>query len=231
MSTRAALQPGRRAGALYFPLITLLFVVLSFVAFADNLFTDIHQPSNSDPQMVIHGLFAAVWVILLSAQSWLAYSGKIDLHRRIGPWGFAAAAGMALTTLYLFASKFRGWAAMTPEVLANRLLLPVFVVCAVWAFAGRRRPDWHKRLLLVGTFALAEPVLARVYDPLFGPFLPVSIDPVLDERLFLSFLFGSWLALLASLWCYDRRVIGRFHPVTLGGSAAIVVANAVAYLS
>lgn len=230
MATIAMQRAARRPGALYFPIVTTLLLFLSVLAFADNLFTDVHQPSNSDPQMVVHGLFAAAWVSLFAAQAWLIYLGRIDVHRRLGNWVLIAGAGLVLSTLYLFVSKFHGWAAMEPEVLANRLLLPVFVVCAVLAYTRRSRPDWHKRLLLIGTMALLEPVLARIYDPLFGPLLPAKMSEPLDTFLFLSFLFTSWLGLIGSLWLYDRLVIGRVHRVTIVGSGAIVAINALVYL-
>lgn len=230
MATFAAPRVGRRPGALYFPVVTTLLLGLSLLAFADNLFTDVHQPSNSDPQMIVHGLFGAAWVSLFAAQAWLIYFGRIAAHRRFGRWVFAVAAGLVLTTLYLFVTKFHGWAAMEPEVLANRLLLPVFAICAALAYARRNRVDWHKRLLLIGTMALLEPVLARIYDPLIGPFLPAVMSKTLDTLLFLGFLFGSWLALIGSLWLYDRLVLGRIHRVTMVGSAAIVAINAMVYL-
>lgn len=221
----------RRPAALYFPMITGLLLLLSLIAFSDNLFTNVGQPSNSDPQMVIHGLFAAAWVALFAAQAWLINLRRISAHRRVGRIGFVAGVGMALSTVYLFYSKFRGFAAMDGEVLANRLLLPVFVVCFVLAWRRRNRADWHKRLLLVGTMALLEPVLARIYDPLFGWLLPVRMDPALDMALFLTYLFGTWAVLLGSLWLYDRAVLGRIHPVTWSASGAIVALNAAAHLA
>ena len=230
MATVAMSRAIRRPGALYFPVVTTLLLGLSLLAFADNLFTDVHQPSNSDPQMVVHGLFGAAWVGLFAIQAWLIYFGRIALHRQLGQWVFLVGAGLVLSTLYLFVSKFHGWAAMEPEVLANRLLLPVFVVCAGLAYTRRNRRDWHKRLLLIGTMALLEPVLARIYDPLTGPFLPAKMSETLDTLLYLSYLSSSWLALIGSLWLYDRVTLGRIHRVTLVGSGAIVAINVLVYL-
>ena len=231
MATIAAKSIARRPGALYFPLVTSLMVALSVLAFSDNLFTDIGQPSNSDPKMIVHSIFAAAWVIGFAAQSWLIYLGRIAAHRRLGQWIFAVAAGMVVTTVNLFVAKFRGFAAMDAEVLANRLLMLVFIACAILAYRRRSRPDWHKRLLLIGTMALLEPVLARVYDPIFGPFLPAVMSEQLDTGLFLAFLFSAWLALLGSLWIYDRRVMGKVHPVTLAGSLAIIAINLAVHLA
>ena len=230
MLPAAPLQIDRRPAALYFPVVTSLLLLLSLIAFSDNLFTDPGQPSNSDPKMVVHGLFAAAWVGLFALQAWLINLRRISAHRRIGRIGFIVGTGMALSTIYLFYARFRGFAAMSPEVMANRLLLPVFAVCFVLAWQRRNRPDWHKRLLLVGSMALLEPVLARVYDPVLGWMLPPKLDPVLDMALFLSYLFGVWAALLGSLWFYDRAVLGRIHPVTWSASGAIASLNGLAYL-
>jgi hypothetical protein len=207
-----------------------LLLILSLVAFSDNLFTDVHQPSNSDPQMIVHGLFAAAWVAVFATQAWLVYLGRTGWHRHLGQYAFVAGAGMVLTTAYLFYSRFHGFAAMEAEVIANRLLLPVFIVCAVLAWRNRQRPEWHKRLLLVGTMALLEPVLARTYDPFFAWLIPADIDKTLDEALFLTYLFVSWAALMASLWIYDRAATGTVHRVTKWGSGAIAAMNAAAYV-
>lgn len=220
----------RRSTPIYFPVITTLILVLSIGAFSDNLFTDVGQPSNRDPKMVVHGVFGLAWAALFATQAWLVNVRRVSLHRRLGQAGFVVAIGLAATTLYLFYDKFRGWAAMSPEVLANRLLLPVFVVCVALAYVRRTRPDWHKRLLLVGTMALLEPVLARLYDPLFGWAIPAGIDRALDQALFLTYLFSAWAVIVGSLWLHDRAVMRRVHPVTLGGAGAILLINCIAYL-
>lgn len=227
-----AMQPRtvRRPGALYFPIITTLLASLSFMAFSDNLITDVHQKSNSDPALVVHGLLAGAWVILFAMQAWLIYFGRIATHRQLGQWAFLAAGGVIVTTLYLFVRKFNGWAEMEPEVLANRLLMPIFIICTALAYARRTRPDWHKRLLLIGTLALLEPTTARIYDPTFGMLVPLGISKTLDDALFLTYLFGTWTLLVGSLWLYDRFTLRRMHPVTLVGSGAIAIANVVAYL-
>lgn len=52
----------------YFPVLGVFLLALSLVAFSDNLFTDIGQPSNREPRFLIHGFFALVWFTLLAAQ-------------------------------------------------------------------------------------------------------------------------------------------------------------------
>lgn len=209
--------PWRRS---YFPVVTTVLLVLSVIAFSDNLITDVGQPSNSDPKMVIHGLFALAWMILLALQAWLARARRTPVHRRIGPWAFAVAAGLALSTLYVFYAGFNGFAAMSPEVLTNRLLLPVFAGFTLLAWVHRKQPERHKRFLLLGTLALFSPIVSRAFGRFFWPIYP---DPNAAEAdlAFAAFFFGTWGLLLASLWAYDLLTTRRVHPATVVGTVII----------
>ena len=198
----------------HFPVGCGLLLLLSLIAFWDNLVSDVTQPSNSNPAMIIHGLFLLAWMILLFAQSLLPRVGRTDLHRRFGPYVFLVAVGVVVSTVWLFAAVWRGWAAMSTEVVANRILLPSYAACMIAAYRTRRRADWHKRLVYCGTLLLSEPVLARTFDPLAAPFLP-TMAPGEDMPIFLSYLFGIWAAFFLALAIYDLLSRHRVHPVTL----------------
>jgi hypothetical protein len=207
----------------HFAIGSALLLFLSLVAFGDNLVTDVGQPSNADLKMVVHGLFLLAWVSVLAAQSSLPALGKMAWHRQLGTFGFYIAAGVALSTLWLFLAVWRGWDALRPEVLANRVFLGFYVVWMIGAWQTRSRPDWHKRFIYLGTLFLLEPVLGRAYDPLVAPFLPVY-PPGEDEHLFLTYLIGSWLAFYAGVLIYDWLKTGRFHRLTiisLGANIAV----------
>lgn len=210
-----------RRRSLYFPVVTTLILAMSLLAFSDNLVTDIGQPSNSDPKMVVHGLFALAWVVLFAVQAWLVFFGRTASHRRVGPWGFVAGAGLLTTTAFVFYTSFRGIPAMTSEVVANRLLLPVFAVSTYLAWRNRQRPERHKRYLIIGTFALLSPIIVRDFGPLFIFYYP---DPGAKEAdfAFFTFFLGTWSALIASLWVHDWLILRRVHAITIIGSALIV---------
>lgn len=213
----------------YFAILSLLLVALSLVAFADNLFTDVGQPSNSDPKMVVHGLFTGAWVIVLFAQAALVSARNVALHRRLGWWGAAIAAGMALSTIYLFVAVWKGWAAMDAEIKANRLLMAGFVPAVALGLWHRRRPDLHKRLIFGGTLLVLEPILARCYDPLVAPLVLAALGPAWDP--FLQVMFAVWLGFFGSLLLYDRLALRRLHPASLALLGWFVAATALAYLS
>lgn len=212
----------------HFPVASALLLLLTLIAFWDNLVSDVTQPSNGNPAMIVHGLFLFAWMILLLVQSLLPRLGRLDLHRRLGPYAFLVAIGVTASTVWLFAAVWKGWAAVSPEVLANRILLPFYALCMVAAYRLRRRVEWHKRLVYCGTLLLSEPVLARTFDPLVAPFLPVM--PVGEDMgIFLGYLFGTWSAFFLALAVYDLLGRHRVHPVTLASLAGVATTYAIAF--
>lgn len=216
-----------RAGGAYFSITGVLLLVLSVVAFSDNLFTDVGQPSNRDPKFIVHGLFGLAWYILLAIQANLVRVRNIRLHRTLGVTTFLVAIGVTLSTLWIFVVVWKGWDAMGPEVRANRLLLPGYATCLWLAWRWRSRADRHKRLVFTGTFFMLGPVLSRVYDPLvvswMEPLFP-DFTARYDEAGFLVFFFGAWIGFFVSLALYDWRMQRHVHAVTAAGFAWFVLA-------
>jgi hypothetical protein len=214
----------------YFPTVFILLFGLSLAAFWDNLVSDVGQPSNSDPKMLVHAFFAATWMLTLVLQAGFVRTGNVRLHRKLGAAGFIAALGVTASTIHLFVAKWKDWALMEPEVKANRLLLPAFSVFILLAYRNRRRPEVHKRLVLAGTLFLLEPILARLYDPYLVPVLPDAVNRW-DTVSYLVYLAGTWSAFYLSLFAYDRLTLRRIHPVSLTGFALAIALNLYAYLA
>lgn len=216
-----------RAGGRYFSITSVLLLALSVVAFSDNLFTDIGQPSNRDPKFIVHGLFGLAWYVLLATQANLVRVRNLRLHRKLGIATFLVAIGVALSTLWIFVVVWKGWHAMGPEVRANRLLLPGYAACLWLAWRWRGQADRHKRLVFAGTFFMLGPVLSRTYDPLIvswmEPLFP-DFTARFDEAGFLVFFFGAWSGFFVSLALYDWKMLRRVHAVTVAGCAWFVLA-------
>lgn len=210
-----------KATSSYFSFASILLLFLSIVAFSDNLFTDIAQPSNRDPKFLVHGLFGLAWYVLLATQANLIRTRNLRLHRKLGVATFIVAAGVTLSTLYIFVVLWKGWENMEPEVRANRLLLPGFALCVLLAWRRRAQSDWHKRLIFIGTFFMLGPVVDRAYDPLImswaKPLLSSLYTEQVDELAYLAFRWGCWIAFFVSMLLYDGKKLGRIHPVTLAG--------------
>ena len=164
----------------YFSTISVVILLLSVWGFSDNLFWDIRQPSNSDPKFIIHGLFCLAWMVVFVLQTRLAESGKIALHRRVGVAGLVIAVGVIVSTVYVFAAVWKGWGNMEPFVKANRILFASYACCIFLAIYNRRRTEWHKRLMLVGTLFMLEPILSRVFGTAEITILKGMSDSQLD---------------------------------------------------
>lgn len=197
----------------YFLGISLVLLALTLVGFGDNLVTDIHQPSNSQPRFIIHGLFSLGWMLILVTLAGLVRAGNVRLHRKIGTASVLLFVGVALSTAYLFWVVWKGWDAMPPHIRANRILLPMAALMVGLGWLNRRRPDVHKRLMLLATLLLMEPVIARTFDPLLVPFIAHWPEPRI-EALFKPYLLTVWLGLFATLIIHDWRTLGHLHPVT-----------------
>lgn len=84
----------------------------------------------------------------------------------------------------------------------------VFAVCVSLAIANRNRPELHKRLMMVGTFLILEPLASRAAGHL--GLSPMSTVPLL------------WLVLFLSLIVRDRIVLGRFTKLPFAGLAFLI---------
>lgn len=196
------------ASRLYFPVVGALIFAIALVGFSDNLVTDIGQPSNSDPKFIIHGLFALVWFALIAIQPALVGTGRISLHRTLGVVGAIAAIGLVLTTAYLQTLHYLRDDGLSGLALVNSIMIAAFAVCVGVAMANRHRPEMHKRLMMIGTFLVLEPLASRASGHL-------GLNPALAVPLL-------WLCLFVSLIVRDRLVLGRFTKLPFAGFAFLI---------
>lgn len=188
----------------YFSWASILMLLLSLIGFSDNLFYDIGQESNKDPKFIIHGLFFLAWFIVLVIQTNFIRKGNYQAHRRWGIWGMGIAAGVVLSTFYVFFAVFEGWDAMPFFVKANRFFTLSFAVLVALAFWKRNKPALHKRFLFMGTFYVLGPVIDRVASKL-------GIESLAE---FAIFEFGIWNLFFIGLFVYDYQTLRRIHPIS-----------------
>ena len=133
-------------------------------------------------RLYLHGVLQASWFCLLVVQATLVAKGRGRLHRRLGVGGAILAAAIAAVTLYtllrfparLSAGKLSTDVTFDPAIVlwtdyAELGVYTTFVSAAVWF---RRRPDVHKRLMLLASIALVAPALSRMIAPVAPTLLP-----------------------------------------------------------
>jgi hypothetical protein len=167
------------------------------------------------PVFHLHGLLFTCWIALFVTQTSLIAARRTVVHRRLGVAGgflfvLMLIAGAAAAT----ASVRRGF---TPPGGPPPLMFFIIPVGDLVAFASlcgaalyaRRRPDTHKRLMLLATISLLTAPIARI------PFVGGGI---------LTFYALTDLLIIAA-FVYDRLTRGRVHPALLWGGALLVLSQ------
>jgi hypothetical protein len=172
--------------------------------------------SSTLPLLIhVHALVSTAWLLLLIAQTSLVAVDRIGAHRKLGMAG--AVVGLALVVLGVLTAlrgALDGWNPGGPfhdsigflaVTLGDILLFTGFVAAGLYY---RRRPDWHKRFMLLGTLAgLMWPAITRM--PLIAP------NP--------ARMFGVLIALVVALPVRDYLVRRRLHPVSTWGAIVILM--------
>jgi hypothetical protein len=194
----------------------LLGVVL--VGFARSFYLrDLFMRNALDVPLRLHGVALTGWFGLVCAQGAAMAVGRRDLHRQIAWLAALIVPAVVATSLFINTRLARSLvSARDPEnmfVWGNYMSLLAFVGLVTAAIVLRRRPDAHRRLLLMASIAIVGPAFARFsFWPVFG--LGVEGAP--------AFAVGGLLLLLALAFAFDRVRYGRVHPATWAGVGAIV---------
>ena len=201
---------------------SLIFLVLVFWTFARTFYlrTFFGAPPLS-ALLHIHGTVMTGWVVLLVAQTSLIAAHRVQWHRQLGIFGAFWAALVVLfgsiTTLHAATREVRAhtdFAAsqvvITSLDLLQMLFFAGFVAIAIWQ---RRRPDWHKRLMLLTVACMLPDALAR---------LPVSfMTRATETELNLRIMLGLDMFMLVCVGV-DTIWHRRLHPAFAWGASLFV---------
>jgi hypothetical protein len=165
-------------------------------------------------------------------QTWLVASGRPARHRDIGLFGIALATTMTIFGVVAAIDQTRRAAAIGSLDAGLRfMILPIaqvvlFAIMFTVAMVNIRRPEWHKRILIMATAMLMEGPFGRflTFYFIFHGTLPVpagmpSPPPPLEPQPFLAVL--DLFILVPAL--YDWRTRGRPHPAYVLGGGAIIL--------
>lgn len=183
----------------YFFIASIILLALSFFAFSDNVITDVGQESNSNPMYIIHGLFCFAWFCMLVSQTFYIRKGDYATHKKVGILGGCIAAGVVISTVYVFVVIFESWAETWFVAKANRFFMASYAILILLAFIYKTKAVQHKRYIYLATLYMLGPILDRVAG---------KLD--LDEIVFNSIV---WNLLFISLFVYDWITLRRIHPI------------------
>ena len=192
---------------------SLFFLALVFWTFARTFY--LRSFFRTPPLSVllhIHGAVMTGWVVLLVIQTSLIAAHRVNWHRWLGVFGSIWAALVvflgSITTLHAAAREVRGrtsFAAAQVTITSLDLLQMLFFAGLVTlAILQRRRPAYHKRLMLFTIPCMLPDALAR---------LPVSfMTQVTEVELNLRIMIGLDVFILIVVGL-DTLWHRRLHPV------------------
>ncbi len=196
--------------------MAFVLISLTLIGFGPPMVDTESRREPANIAVVVHGAIFGAWLLLFLLQTILISNKKIATHRKVGYLG-AILAILMVTSGYFTAINMarRGYdlsgdliqGSSDPLILLAIQLGDIFTfgLLVGIAIAYRKRPDIHKRLMLLASVgALMPAALAHIIG--HSPFLREIQFPIIVIPLFLL-LFASAI--------YDRIYLGRIHPISL----------------
>ena len=221
MQERAGVMARPRA-AYFYVYMAMSCLAAAFLGFAPTYWMPLAQGTfRANPVVHIHGLVFFAWTVFFVFQSWLAASGRVARHRAVGLIGVSFATAMTIFGVLVVINMMKSFAADGADDAGKAFaLVPLagivfFAICVIFALANVRRPEWHKRLMLVATVSLLEAPVARWFFVFVLPPGPPSVMATIPPA-----MFGGVLLVIAIV--HDWRQRGRPHPAYLIGLGVLV---------
>jgi hypothetical protein len=149
-------------------------------------------------------------------QAGLVAARRVDLHRKLGVAGAVLAALVVVVGIATAVDGARRGVSPGPPPLVF-LAIPLGVILVYGALvaaaiANRRRPDWHKRLMLLAAISVLTPAIAR---------LPID---ALQAGGIVAFMGLTDLFAIACI-AWDTARNRRLHPAFLRGGLFLVLSH------
>jgi hypothetical protein len=194
-------------------LITVMAIVL-VAGFVVQLAAG--RSSFNAPLIVhVHAIFFMGWVAIVLSQAWLATSGNIALHRRLGRVAAVWALGMvvlgtAVTVHAIQSGRTPFFFQPQHFVIANPLSVLAFAGLLFAAIRMRKQTDWHARLQIGALLLLMGPSFGRIIP------MPLLMPYAFETAGLVALVFPAYGALR------DWRVHGKPHPAWIWQVAVLI---------
>jgi hypothetical protein len=172
----------------------------------------------------VHGALLFSWPAFFLLQAALVAGGQTVRHRQFGLLGVALAIAVTVSGVVAAAHALNTGIATgyAHEARAFSILplsaIAFFAVVVAVAVANVRQPAVHKRLMVLATFSILQPAVARWVFVLFAPADAAGPPPVLISLIPTLVVDALLLVVIA----YDWRRHRRLNPAYVYGMIALV---------
>lgn len=206
--------PGSRSDHFFFPGMAWLLLIVVFIGFAPTYYLA-GAFSATLPSLIIHvhAVVFSCWILLLITQTSLVAAGRVDIHRRLGIFGFVLACLMVIVGVMAATDSLvreAGPPGRDPKFfyIVPLMAMVVFATLITFAFRNRSNPAAHKRLILIATIGLMVAAIGR------WPF--VYVHKNVFHATLISYVFLLMLVL------YDLWSMHKIHRATLWAGAFLI---------
>jgi hypothetical protein len=205
--------------------IAVLCAVVAFAGFFPSYWLPMSRSGLHIPRVVhLHGMIFFAWTLFFVMQTSLVAQRRTALHRELGLLGIALATAMLFTgTIVSIVSMHHFYALGFVDAARAFSILPLtgimyFAVVFTFGIVNVKRPDIHKRAMVLATVALLQPAVARWFIFFLAP--PDLAGPV-------PVLFSVAPGIVSDLplvyaMLHDRQTRGRPHAVYVYGAATLI---------
>lgn len=208
-----------------------IFVAIAFSGFAATYWLQIARGAFAGPPLLhLHGLLFSLWTLFFLSQALLVANRRVKSHRA---WGLL---GISLATAMLFVGLAVAIGGLQSKLEAGHgdaarafAIIPIsgillFATLVTAAIVNLRRPEWHKRLMLVATAGILQAAIGRFFLLAIsggvtamrtGMERPLPVENTTPGGVIV-------LLLVAAAMVHDKRAYGRVHPAYWWGFGALI---------
>ena len=219
-------------GGTFYVWMAVACIVASIGGFAPTYWLPLATGAFMDrgPLVNLHGALFAAWPFFFLWQTWLAAQGRFERHRASGM------AGVSLTTAMVVIGVATGIGNMLHRLaegdgdmarafsVVPLTSIALFGVLVAVAVANVKRPDVHKRVMLVASISILQAAVDRIYYLLVvggKPGVPLGFTPTPPVVASVPGALITDLLVVAAM-VYDWRTRGRPHPAYLIAGAVLL---------
>lgn len=207
-ATRQFRPVNRTAERIFFGGMAILLCVCVVIGFAPTyFFVGMMRAPLPSPILHIHGAAFTLWMVLYLIQSALISAKRVAWHRSLGTIAFCLPPIMIVLGVIAAIDALVRRVSIGPLDPAVSLAIPLigiawFTVIIFASWRARRKPDSHKRLILLATISLTEAAFGRF------PWDKIGMPPAAGAVTGLGLLIALVVA-------YDLFSLHRIHRSTM----------------
>jgi len=205
----------------FFGGMAMLLCIVVFVGFFRTFFgAGFIEAPLPNPLLRVHGIVFTAWMLLFLVQAALISARRVAWHRALGIVAFCLPPPMIVLGVIAAIDALGRNVTIGTLDPATSLALPLvnvtaFAIVIAAAWKARRRPDAHKRLVVLATVSLSTAALGRF------PWVRMGIAPAAGPVIALA-------ALILMVVAYDALSLRRVHRSTMWAAPVVFAAGAFA---